>query len=140
MANHPWYENGLKFSCTRCGRCCRGAPGIVWVTREEVADIARFLNLEEAEVWVKFLRRVAFSGERRRLALKELANGDCVFFEQGCEIYPVRPRQCRTYPFWRINLHKKAAWLRLVEECPGAGMGRLHTAAEIEKILEESPL
>jgi len=108
---------------------------MVWVTREEVAEIARFTGLEEAEVWTKFLRRV--SG---RLALKEFANGDCVFFKEACEIYPVRPRQCKTYPLWRINLRNKAAWLRLLEECPGAGKGRLFTLGEIEKILKGSPL
>ena len=134
MTNNSWYENGLRFTCTRCGRCCRGTPGVVWVTREEVAEIARFTCLEETEVWIKFLRRVG-----GRLALKEFTNGDCVFFKNSCEIYPVRPRQCRTYPFWRINLRNKAGWLRLLEECAGAGKGRIFSAAEIEKILKESP-
>ena len=132
---HPWYEKGLRFSCARCGGCCRGTPGVVWVTVEEVAEVARFIGMEEARVWVKFLRRVG-----GRLALRELANGDCVFFREGCEIYPTRPRQCKTYPFWRMNLRNKAAWLKLERHCPGAGKGRLYTAREIEQILKESPL
>ena len=27
-----WYRDGLRFECTRCGACCTGAPGYVWVT------------------------------------------------------------------------------------------------------------
>ena len=27
----PWYRDGLRFTCTRCGNCCTGAPGYVWV-------------------------------------------------------------------------------------------------------------
>ena len=27
----PWYRDGLRFECTRCGHCCTGAPGYVWV-------------------------------------------------------------------------------------------------------------
>ena len=29
----PWYRDGLRFACTRCGACCTGAPGYVWVDR-----------------------------------------------------------------------------------------------------------
>ena len=36
----PWYQDGLHFSCTRCGHCCTGEPGYVWVTDEELAAIA----------------------------------------------------------------------------------------------------
>jgi len=40
-----WYAHGLHFECTRCGDCCRGAPGYVWVREEEVERIARFLGM-----------------------------------------------------------------------------------------------
>ena len=41
-AKTPWYRDGLAFSCTRCGACCTGAPGYVWVTAEEIAQLAEF--------------------------------------------------------------------------------------------------
>ena len=37
----PWYADGLQFSCTRCGHCCTGTPGYVWVTEREIALLAR---------------------------------------------------------------------------------------------------
>ena len=38
----PWYQDGLAFSCTRCGACCTGAPGYVWVSPEEIGRLAEF--------------------------------------------------------------------------------------------------
>ena len=35
-----WYQDGLAFECTRCGACCTGAPGYVWVNDEEIARLA----------------------------------------------------------------------------------------------------
>lgn len=35
-----WYEDGLRFECTRCGKCCSGFPGFVWVNNEELQAIA----------------------------------------------------------------------------------------------------
>ena len=36
----PWYRDGLAFTCTRCGACCTGAPGYVWVDADEIAALA----------------------------------------------------------------------------------------------------
>ncbi len=36
----PWYKDGLSFTCTQCGNCCTGEPGVVWVTEEELAKMA----------------------------------------------------------------------------------------------------
>ena len=41
-AKTPWYRDGLAFSCTRCGACCTGAPGYVWVSAEEIEQLAEF--------------------------------------------------------------------------------------------------
>ena len=38
----PWYRDGLRFECTRCGACCTGAPGYVWVTPEGMNGLATF--------------------------------------------------------------------------------------------------
>ncbi len=40
----PWYQDGLRFTCTMCGKCCTGDPGYVWVTDEELAALAKFLG------------------------------------------------------------------------------------------------
>jgi Fe-S-cluster containining protein len=70
--------------------------------------------------------------------LREKSNGDCVFYdrEQGCTVYTVRPRQCRTWPFWESNVRTEAAWERTCGICPGAGNGDLIPAEEITRRLK----
>ena len=127
----PWYADGLHFTCTRCGNCCTGAPGFVWVNDDEVRALAAFRGEPVEEVVGLYTRR---EGGTRR-SLKEKANGDCVFYDRqkGCTVYPVRPRQCRTWPFWEYNTTTPAAWARAAAECPGCNQGELIPAEEITR-------
>jgi Fe-S-cluster containining protein len=124
----PWYQDGLRFRCTRCGNCCTGEPGFVYVNAEEIAAIAAFRG-ESIEQVTALYTKPAY----REKSLREKANGDCVFFErgQGCTIYPVRPRQCRTWPFWASNLQTPEDWEQTKSVCPGSGQGELISAEEI---------
>lgn len=125
-----WYQNGLRFECTQCGNCCTGAPGFVWVDEAELTAIAAFLGEDREETRARFTR---LQGQRR--SLREHANGDCVFLteKRGCAIYPVRPRQCRTWPFWESNLETPADWQRTCRTCPGSGQGELIPVEEITR-------
>src|SRR2546428_221024 len=60
----PWYQDGLRFRCTRCGNCCTGAPGFVWVNDEEIAAIADYLGQPLTHVLARLTRPV---DSRRRL-------------------------------------------------------------------------
>jgi Fe-S-cluster containining protein len=124
----PWYQDGLRFRCTRCGNCCTGEPGYVWVNDEELTAIAGHRGETVQQVTALYTRQ---AGTGR--SLREKANGDCVFYDraQGCTIYPVRPRQCRTWPFWESNVRTPEAWGRTCEICPGSGKGDLISAEEI---------
>ena len=126
----PWYRDGLRFRCTRCGHCCTGAPGDVWVNEEELAAIAELIGEPVAEVEAMYTRQA-----RRGLSLREKVNGDCVFYDRGrgCTIYPVRPRQCRTWPFWESNVARPETWDRTCAICPGSGQGELIPAEEITR-------
>src|SRR5262249_1390597 len=42
IMSEPWYQDGLRFECTRCGKCCSGFPGFVWVSEAELQAIADF--------------------------------------------------------------------------------------------------
>jgi Fe-S-cluster containining protein len=128
--SEPWYQDGLRFRCTRCGNCCTGAPGYVWVTADELAAIAEYRN-EPVQHVIGLYTRVV---ERGR-SLREKINGDCVFYDrkEGCTIYPVRPRQCRTWPFWESNVRTPEAWTQTCEVCPGSGHGALISAEEITR-------
>ena len=125
----PWYADGLRFECTRCGACCRG-EGYVWVSEERMGEIAEFLGISLEAFSRRYLRLV-----EGRLSLVEKEHADCVFWEadRGCVIYPVRPVQCRTFPFWPEHLESPEAWRRLAAEVPGIGRGRRHTVAEIRR-------
>lgn len=127
----PWYKDGLKFSCSGCGDCCTGAPGFVWVNDAEVEAMAGRVNLSRDEFEDQYTRKI---GARR--SLKEFSNGDCVFFDHDsrkCEVYDLRPRQCRTWPFWDSNLKSPEAWAETCQECPGSGQGKLFQIEEIEQ-------
>jgi Fe-S-cluster containining protein len=130
-SEQPWYADGLKFRCTQCGNCCTGAPGAVWVTEEELQAIADHLNKSIGEVRLMHTRQAL-----GKLSLREYANGDCVFFDgqtRKCTIYPVRPIQCQTWPFWKSNLASSRRWEETRRECPGVGQGDFVSLDEIER-------
>ncbi|MBC8114112.1 MAG: YkgJ family cysteine cluster protein, partial [Candidatus Saccharimonas sp.] len=98
MSEQPWYKDGLRFTCTQCGDCCTGEPGYVWVTEEEMKQIAEYRGISIGEFRINHTKLVG-----GRVSLREFANGDCTFFDgatRKCTVYPVRPAQCRTWPFW----------------------------------------
>ena len=133
MPDEPWYRDGLRFTCTRCGNCCTGEPGYVWVNDEELGAIAAFRRETVDEV-VGLYTKLAPRGR----SLRERSHGACVFFSPGvgCTIYEVRPRQCRTWPFWESNVRTPTAWERTRANCPGAGQGELIPAEEITRRLK----
>jgi uncharacterized protein len=130
--NEPWYHEGLAFECTRCGKCCTGAPGYVWVTDEDIKGIAAFRGETMVQTTGLYTRPAA-----GRRSLRERANGDCIFWDRaaGGTIYPVRPPQCRSWPFWPTHVATPQAWDELRQVCPGAGRGELIPAEEITRRL-----
>jgi Fe-S-cluster containining protein len=134
----PWYRDGLNFTCTQCGNCCTGAPGVVWVDDAEIKAIADLTGKSTGEILLMHTR--LYAGRR---TLTEYANGDCTFFDpekRGCTIYEARPVQCRTWPFWNSNLKDKASWDSLSPDCPGAGKGAFVSFEEIQKQSEQIDL
>lgn len=126
-----WYEEGLRFTCQQCGKCCRGPePGYVWVTPREIEALAKRLRMSVDAFGRLYLRRIG-----GRSSLVERANHDCIFWEEGkgCTVYEERPEQCRTFPFWPENLESRAAWKKLAW-CRGTDEGRLYTTEEIERL------
>jgi hypothetical protein len=125
----PWYADGLRFECSACGRCCGGGPGYVWTSEAEAEAMARHLGLDPGEFRRLYARRLW-----RGLSLREKSNYDCILLDGSgrCSAYPVRPRQCRTWPFWPGNLASRSAWSAAGRRCPGIGQGPLWTFEEIE--------
>jgi len=106
-------------ACAACeGACCRGESGYIWVKYNEMNQIADFLELSVEDFGKMYLKKV---GHRYSLREKKIGENDfaCVFFElekSRCTIYPVRPGQCRTFPFWEQFKNNEK---EVRAECPG---------------------
>ena len=99
---------GFSFEPSKCeecgGKCCYGEDGYIFVTYQELLKIADFLGLKVEILAQKYIKKVGY-----RFSIVEEKSLDsniglrCVFFDENtkkCGIYPVRPRQCVTFPFW----------------------------------------
>ena len=135
VTKKKWYAMGLHFECLGCGACCAGPEeGYIWISRPEIERAAQFLKIDEKAFRRKFLRRVGF----RISIIEHPKTRDCIFLtdfgngNKGCAIYPVRPNQCRTWPFWAENLHSANTWNTAALKCPGINRGSLFTAEQIE--------
>ena len=62
----------------------------------DIARLAAFKNLSEHDFIQQFAK---LRGDRRGLALKEQADGSCIFLEgENCAVQPVKPQKCREFP------------------------------------------
>jgi Fe-S-cluster containining protein len=129
-----WYAAGLHFECLKCGRCCSGpAEGYIWVSRPEIRLIARHLNVSVRELKKQFLKRVGL----RMTVIEDARTRDCVFLRENgggkvCMIYPVRPKQCRSWPFWPGNLICPESWNTAGLKCPGINRGGIYTPEQVQ--------
>lgn len=100
------------FRCRRCGACCR-VPGYVALGPGEPEAIAAFLGMN---VYAFTEQYAVFTANRRGLSLTEREDGGCIFLldDNTCRIQPVKPAQCRGFPFlWRSAVLDKT--------CPALG-------------------
>jgi hypothetical protein len=139
MNVEKWYRQGLAFQCQGCGNCCSGPDeGFVWITRPEIQLLAEKLNMPPGQLRKKYLRRYF----NRVSLIEHPETKDCIFLkndggQKSCDIYEVRPNQCRTWPFWNSNLKSSSAWNYAAQNCPGINRGKLFTFEEIERIRKQ---
>ena len=85
--------------------------------------MADYLGMDVRSFHQQYARRAM-----GRWTLEEVKNGrdyDCVFLRENedgkrtCSIYPVRPTQCRTWPFWSSNMKNRRGWEMSAKTCPG---------------------
>ena len=143
-AAKPWYGDGLKFRCTECGNCCTGPTGFVWISEEEIGRLATHLGRSIEDVRKRYTRKI---GNRLSLRERKTLDGkyDCVFLidlpdapngerRRGCGIYPVRPLQCRTWPFWDGVIETRRSWEAATRVCPGMDRGKRYSRRRIEEL------
>lgn len=135
MSYPPWYKEGLRFECTRCGICCFGAPGTILVSGAEIKAISGHLGLTP----ITFLQRYTHEVPGGEISLHEKSNGECIFFnpQKGCTIYKYRPRQCRTWPFWGSVTLTRAHWEKEARRCPGMNQGPRFSAEFIHRVRKQ---
>ncbi|MBN1408373.1 MAG: YkgJ family cysteine cluster protein [Calditrichaceae bacterium] len=128
-----YHQSEIKFECQPdCANCCKLSNGFVFLTEKEALKIAENLAISEDEFLQYFTRIID-----DQICLVNGEDEHCVFLENHkCNIYEVKPLQCRTYPFWPENLKSKSRWQLTCNECPGVGKGRVYSVEEIEKILK----
>jgi len=117
------HEVGYDYSfdpnaCASCGgNCCTGESGYIFLNQKEMEAIAGHLELSMAELKDEFLFKKGYKFSIKEHIVED--SHDCIFFNReinGCGIYPVRPTQCRTFPFWPyFKKHED----ELQAECPG---------------------
>lgn len=110
-------QRALRFECTGCGKCCTGDPAYYYVeaSRAEQRRIQDYLGIS----WRWFRRRYIVRYDDGTEGLS-MAGGRCAFLgpDKRCRIYPVRPAQCRSYPFWP-QLMNQTAWRHEAQRCEG---------------------
>jgi Fe-S-cluster containining protein len=125
--------------------------GYVWLCDTEITLIAAELGIPRAkfieqytqpidlDVYVPSFADISESQANRYVVMKSLCEDkktkDCVFLKEGrCSIYHVRPNQCRTWPFWELNLESPEMWNMAARRCKGINRGRRYSFEEIEAI------
>lgn len=132
-----WEAEGLSFTCTRCGNCCR-RPGDVLLLPHEADAIAERLRGPGADHHT--LNGVLWQPEddgRLRISVPE-EEACPLLGPHGCTVHDIKPIQCATYPFWPEILRTRRVWESERPHCEGIDLGPRHYApAEIKKIMTE---
>ena len=132
-------QSKLRFECTGCGGCCTGRGNArveyyVAIASAEQRRIRKYLGISLAWFKRRYLMRFEDGEESLRW------EGDrCVFLdgEKRCRIYPVRPVQCRTYPFWPELVESRFAWRAEARRCEGINRGEIVPVARMRQALRE---
>jgi Fe-S-cluster containining protein len=133
----------MTFSpCQLCkGRCCKGhnacsspdatpgaySPDYRWVLPAETVAIKNFTKLKHSNFYDCPTDRNELFG-----FLKTKPNGDCIFLtDEGCAIHPVRPFDCKMYPYDILRKDGTHYLIRFTNVCPKGWEDK-----NIQKIIE----
>ncbi len=140
-----WFQEGLRFHCTGCGKCCTGSPGYIFLSPDDLEKLSSHCQLSIEQFVDQYTQRVD-----DQISLIDTPGTDaCIFLKNNqCSIYEARPIQCRTFPWWIQILDSKNAWERAAQSCEGINhpnaplIPALHIEAEcgtyLDNLLEQN--
>jgi len=110
-------NNNFDFKCIHCGHCCRN-EGSVFFTDSEIMDISDFMGINHREFKEQFLTFSSFG-----YAHHVLKGEHCVFLKNNlCSINSVKPKQCKTFPYWKEYISKDGKLKDFNRHCKGIMM------------------
>jgi Fe-S-cluster containining protein len=111
----------LRFTCQPgCTKCCE-VHGFVYITENDLRRMAQYVGFTAKAFEKKYVVRF-----KTLLRLRKPRKGQCHFLKDGgCSVHPVKPVQCRLYPFWPELVEVRAHWDTERIACPGIGKGEL---------------
>ncbi|BCZ17382.1 hypothetical protein NHP190003_06640 [Helicobacter sp. NHP19-003] len=84
--------------------------------------ISAFLKLPFEKFTLQYIKKVGYKYSLLEKPASDPKEGyACVFLDEEtkqCQIYPVRPKQCQTFPFWECFQNPKKV-KELCALCPG---------------------
>jgi uncharacterized protein len=123
---------------------------LIYLTAEDIENISSETGLDAPDFVDTLYKydgkfvRVDDSGKRIILdfpVMKSKADTTCVFYDNGCTIYSVRPKACRLFPF---RVEEETAPLGDIilnisfnKSCPGIGKGKIADKRQLEKLVSD---
>lgn len=126
-------EDGIRFTCQPgCTKCCE-VSGYVYLSEDDLPNAAAYLGLTPTDFEEKYVFRT-----RHMRRLRKPRGAQCHFLKDGgCAIHPVKPVQCRLFPFWPELVESRRAWKSTGRWCPGVGQGPLIQIAQALEVASE---
>lgn len=108
----------------------------MYLTEKDLRQAADFVGMSAVAFETKYVIRFG-----HLLRFRKPLDTQCHFLTAGgCSIHPVKPTQCRLFPFWPELVESRAAWRETGRSCPGIGKGELvqigtacETASEMKR-------
>jgi Fe-S-cluster containining protein len=119
----------MRFQCqSGCIKCCE-EKGFVYISEFDIVQLAEFLHLTVPDFETRYVYRT-----KNVSRLRVPRHAECPFLSShGCTVHPVKPIQCRTFPFWPELVDDKKEWAKTAKWCPGIGKGS-HVSTEHVRI------
>lgn len=160
----------IRFKCQRCGSCCHHKrppefedlvplerlkefcekSNLIYLTKEDIENISHQTRQKPRDFVDTLFEydgqcvRVRDFGEKIILdfpVMKSKEDTTCVFYDDGCTIYSVRPRACRLFPFRaeEETVPQEDILLNISYNptCPGIGEGRSVDSKELKKLVTD---